>query len=253
MNNNLLYGFDYQIFAKELSEQLINQLSVNEIFGGIEINNEFEAQIYKASSIDDMSTTLIDNLLSGIGAGFTSSIGLTFTTGVGALSIPIGTIAGGAIGLINGMYKIAQDDDDAFRSYAQDQYEEIYSNRMTEVATGRAMADNDSQVARTNPDILKNQLAAESGSIYNDIVGEANGRQNQVLLSDGVENLYDAQAMFEGRKEAERTDYNTDVMGYITGGRDELLKDYSDEMLKVIENTKIKYEEAMEVILDYSQ
>ena len=243
----------------ELSENLIEQIKkqieettqLNELLKGMDFNsNEIEPQIYDALSSDEIVSILADNVLSGISAGIVtgSEIGIKTGLSISGISIPIGTIAGGLAGLLNGMYKVAQDDDNAFGSYVQDQYEEIYSNRMTEISTGSAMADNAAQFALTNPDIIKNQLAAESGSIYNDIVGEANGRQNQVLLSDGVESLYDAQAMFEGRKEAERTDYNTDVMGYITGGRDELLKDYSDDMLKVIENTKIKYEEAMKVI-----
>ena len=208
-------------------------------------NGENEPTIYDALTGGDMLSILGTGILSGVGAGATVGSPLL---DIMPQAVAIGAIIGGIAGAVNSAIEIFENDDDAFRSYTKDQYEEIYSNRMTEVATGSAMADNAAQFALTNPDILKNQLAAESGSIYNDIVGEANGRQNQVLLSDGVENLYEAQAMFEGRVEAEKTDYNTDVMGYITGGRDELLKDYSDDMLKVIENTKIKYEEAMEVI-----
>ena len=70
-----------------------------------------------------------------------------------------------------------------------------------------------------------------------------------MLAESGMKELYDAQAIFEGKKEAEKIGYKTDVIGYITGERDELEMDYSDYMVTNIESMRQKYNDAMEIYL----
>ena len=200
--------------------------------------------IYDGLSSGDIISMFTNGILDGVGTGV--AIGTAIKS---KYAVAIGAIIGGITGAVNSAIEIFENDDDAYRNYVKDQYESIYENRMSEVSTGSLMAENYGMLAESDPYNYKSGLMSESGEAYNSIVAEANNKYNSMLAESGMKELYDAQAIFEGKKEAEKIGYKTDVIGYITGERDELEMDYSDYMVTNIESMRQKYNDAMEIYL----
>ena len=182
---------------------------------------KFDSQIADALSNSDILSVILSNTISGAGAG--AAVGaMGDTVGIG-----IGAAVGGVVGAVNGVIQVFDDDDEAYRNYAKQQYQDALSRKANNISYGSNIAygdfeaDTDSRLALLNYDILK-----AAGESYNELFYNAQSAFADSFIDDEsydrIKSLYDYQAKYEGMKDAEKINIQNDIISKVLGtGGDE--------------------------------
>ncbi len=194
---------------------------------------KFDSQIADALSNSDILSVILSNAISGAGAGAGAgaTIGSVITyaeasTGAG-IGAGIGAAVGGVAGAVNGVIQVFDDDDEAYRNYAKQQYQDALSRKANNISYGSGIAygdfeaDTDSRLALMNYDILK-----AAGESYNELFYNAQSAFADSFVDDEnydrIKSLYDYQAKYEGMKDAEKINIQNDIISKVLGtGGDE--------------------------------
>ena len=131
---------------------------------------KFDSQIADALSNSDILSVILSNAISGAGAGAGAGATIGATVENAGIGAGIGAAVGGVVGAVNGVIQVFDDDDEAYRNYTKQQYQDALSRKANNISYGSGIAygdfeaDTDSRLALMNYDILK-----AAGESYNEL------------------------------------------------------------------------------------
>ena len=188
---------------------------------------KFDSQIADALSNSDILSVILSNAISGAGAGAGAGATIGATVENAGIGAGIGAAVGGVVGAVNGVIQVFDDDDEAYRNYTKQQYQDALSRKANNISYGSGIAygdfeaDTDSRLALMNYDILK-----AAGESYNELFYNAQSAFADSFIDDEnydrIKSLYDYQAKYEGMKDAEKINIQNDIISKVLGtGGDE--------------------------------